>query len=137
MAENPNDKPTSIGNNWTVQRYVIRTNQRFVPPADVIETSESIVVLVEIAGMRGEDFRIALHNQRLIISGVRQRPEVDATAYHQVEIGAGEFRLSVPIPWSIEEEGVTASYRNGFLRVDLPRQKAQRVHIVDVNTSED
>ncbi|MEO0562640.1 MAG: Hsp20/alpha crystallin family protein [Chloroflexota bacterium] len=135
MTNNPNDR--RFGQVWAVQGYTMRPARRFAPPADIIELEDQIVVLVEIAGMKADNFKIALHNQRLVVGGQRQRLELEAIAYHQAEVGFGEFRLVVPMPWSIIEEEVNASYRNGFLRIDLPRRKAQRVHIVDVNSSED
>ncbi len=116
---------------------VRRPTRRFVPPADIIEYDKTIIVLVEIAGMRGENFKIALYHQRLVISGKRERPDFADAAYHQAEIGFGEFVLEVPMPWSIEQDKVTASYSNGFLRVELPREGAKRVHIVDVNDEDD
>ncbi len=134
MIDDPNNRPGRV---WTVQGYLVRSARRFSPPTDIIELDDQIVVLVELAGMRGEDFKIALYNQTLTISGVRQRPDLEATAYHRAEIGFGEFRVSIPMPWSVVEDEVTASYRQGFLRVDLPRQQSQHIHIVDVNASED
>jgi HSP20 family protein len=139
--ENNAEKPTkrATGQHWAVQGYnIVRsTKSNFVPPSDIIETDERIIVLVEIAGMRGDSFKISLYNQSLIISGVRDRMEVDGAAFHQAEIGFGEFRLEVPMPWSVERDDVTASYSNGFLKIELPRQQARRVHIVDVNTEDD
>lgn len=134
MIDDPNERPARI---WTVQGYLVRPVRRFVPPTDIIEMDDRIVVLVEIAGMTSENFKIALYNQTLTISGVRQRPTLEATAYHRAEIGFGEFRVNIPMPWSVVEGEVIASYRHGFLRVDLPRQQSQHIHIVDVHTSED
>ncbi len=138
MDDNTNDRiiraPRS---NWTVQGYVVRyPRRRFTPPADIIELEEGMVVLVEIAGVRGEDIKIAISNDILSITGNRERPSLSHAAYHQVEIGFGEFRLDVRLPWSVDPDAVRATYRNGFLRVDLPRPEARQVHVVDVNTEE-
>ncbi|MEM6280816.1 MAG: Hsp20/alpha crystallin family protein [Chloroflexota bacterium] len=135
-AEKPNKRAT--GQHWAVQGYIVRNpRRRFTPPSDIIETDDRIIVLVEIAGMRGDSFKISLYNQSLIIGGVRARVEIEEAAYHQAEIGFGEFKLEVPMPWSVERDNVNASYTNGFLRIELPRQQARRVHIVDINTEHD
>jgi HSP20 family protein len=136
MVDNPNDNIDRIGQTWVVQGYLVRSDRRFTPPTDIIEHDDRVVILVEIAGMRGDDFKLALHSQRLMISGVRYRPNTENAAYHQAEISFGSFLLAIPLPWSIIEERVSASYRDGFLRIELPRQQARRVRIVDVNTSE-
>lgn len=138
----PTDKPSRdrrrATGTWDVQAYLVRfPNRRFTPPTDIIELEDQIVILVELAGMRADGFKIALYNQSLIITGTRERPPLPDAAYHQAEIGFGEFRLAVPMPWLVEGDSVNASYRNGFLRIDLPRQEAQRVHIVDVQDDDE
>lgn len=121
-----------------MQRYVIaRPTRPFVPPTDVIELADRLVVIVEIAGMRANDFNITLQQRRLIISGIRERPTLqDNPAYHQLEIGYGEFRLELAIPWPIDREAISAAYHDGFLQIDLPRQAATQVRIVDLEQEE-
>lgn len=140
----PSDKPTqpdparSNLNLWAMQGYLSRPTQRFSPPTDIIELEDRIVILVEIAGMRIDNLKIALYNQSLVITGTRERPEESQTAaYHQAEIRFGDFKLILPMPWSIQQANVSANYRNGFLRVELPREQMRRIHIVDVNTDDD
>ncbi len=113
-----------------------RANRQFTPPADIIELHDKLVVMVEIAGMRTQDFDISLHHRTLTISGVRERMIVDSPAYHQVEINFGEFRIDLSLPWSVQLEGVSATYQHGFLYVELPRQPAEYVRIVEANAEE-
>lgn len=135
---NPQNKPKrDITQVWAVQGYIVRPERYFVPPTDIIELDDRVVVLIELAGVRGDSFRIALDNQQLMVSGTRERPDLPALAYHQAEIGFGEFRVSIPLPWSIENDRVSANYRNGLLQISLPRQQARQVHIVDVHTDEE
>ena len=105
--------------------------RKFTPPTDIIELSDRIVVLVEIAGMRADNFSVVVTNQGLVITGVRERPVFDKPAYHQVEIAVGEFRLEFALPAPIEQDGVSARYYDGFLQVDLPRRPDRQIPIVD------
>lgn len=109
------------------------TLKSFMPPFDVIEMDEQVVILVEIAGMQADDFSITMRNDRLTISGVRHKPPFNARAFHQVEIGFGEFRIDVAIPWTIQVEAINAAYHEGFLQIELPRKKEMRIQIVDTN----
>jgi len=86
--------------------------------------------------MQSDSFKIALYPQHIEISGHRERPNYPEAAYHQAEIGFGDFRLDLPMPWTIERDDISASYEKGFLRVELPRQVARRVHIVDVHETD-
>jgi HSP20 family protein len=98
------------------------------PPTDVFETAESYVVLVEIAGMRGDEFNVNFEKQILRIHGVR--PETGGLkAYHQMEIAYGEFVSEIRIPSQIVIDGIEATYRDGFLRVVLPKVQAKKVPI--------
>ncbi len=107
--------------------------QAFRPPCDVFETDEHIVVRVEIAGMREEDFRISLDGLVLRIEGSRG----DATeklAYQRMEINYGEFRLAVRLPHPVNQSEVEASYDRGFLSVYIPRQpQRRRIPIAEVS----
>ncbi|MCA0457554.1 MAG: Hsp20/alpha crystallin family protein [Chloroflexi bacterium] len=112
---------------------MIRSTRTHRPPTDVIELADKIVVMVEIAGMRTEDLNISLHDKRLTISGSRRKPEHHPAAYHQLEIGFGEFKVDLDLPWTIEREAVTATYEDGLLTVELPRKTSRVIPVVDVS----
>jgi HSP20 family protein len=109
------------------------SSSSFEPPYDVIELAEKIIILIEVAGVDPNDFRIDLINKRLIVTGVRHRPALDSQAHHRVEIGYGEFRVVVQLQWSVQQNNVSAIYRDGFLQIDLPRQAERRIQIVNVD----
>ena len=122
---------------WVVQGYVVwRTNPQFVPPTDVIELPDKVLVVIEIAGMRPSDFNIALHNRTLVVKGTRERLAMHDAAYYQVEIGYGEFRVEVQLPDNVDSDHVNAVYREGFLHVELPRRTEGQPFIINVNTEE-
>ena len=122
---------------WVVQGYVVwRTNPQFVPPTDVIELPDKVLVVIEIAGMRPSDFNIALHNRTLVVKGTRERLAMHDAAYYQGEIGYGEFRVEVQLPDNVDSDHVNAVYREGFLHVELPRRTEGQPFIINVNTEE-
>ncbi len=113
-----------------------KSHKSFSPPVDIVETREHIVILVELAGVKSEDFDIRLTNNQLVIQGVRHRPSLESQAYHRVEIGYGDFRLNIPISWSVQEEIVSAVYNDGFLRIDLPRIPEKQIHVIHTDNKE-
>jgi len=100
------------------------------PPTDVYETEETIVVRVEIAGMREQDFSVALEDRILTIRGIRSDPS-DKRAFYQMEIPFGEFSTGVELPAQIVPEGVEAVYRDGFLQITLPKARPQHIQVGD------
>lgn len=114
-----------------------RNSRNFSPPVDLIETPEEIVVMIEVAGMRAEDFNITVGSGSLVITGVRRRPILDSPAYHRVEIGFGEFRIEIPLPWSLQYDFVNANYQDGFLQISLPRIPEQQIPIMTLDEEQD
>jgi HSP20 family protein len=100
------------------------------PPTDVFETEDKIVVRVEIAGMREQDFTLELDGRLLSIRGVR--PDLSARrAYHQMEIRFGEFSIEIELPAPVLAQQVEAVYDNGFLLVKLPKARPLQIRIED------
>jgi HSP20 family protein len=132
IARNYVEVERLLGEGWIVCRHTCAWH----PPTDVYENDDGVVVRVEVAGMRSEDFSISLAGHTLVVAGTR----VDAAPkriYHQMEIRFGEFRAEVDLPWSVDPEDVGASYEEGLLEVHLPRPKSQRVPVVGAEREED
>ena len=92
------------------------------PPTDVYETSDDVVVMMEMAGVREEEIELTLFNDVLVVSGNRLdavRPE--KVKYHEVGINFGRFRGEVLLPIRVNPDCVEARYENGFLSVRLPK----------------
>ncbi len=92
----------------------------WTPPTDVYETEENIIVKVEVAGMRDEDFEIAVEKDTLMISGVRP-DQNERRAYHQMEIMFGKFEVAIQLPVRIDIDKAVAEYKDGFLMITFPR----------------
>lgn len=98
------------------------------PPADIYETEENFVVRIEIAGMKDEDFEIAVENNVLMVSG--NRPDLnERRAYHQMEIRFGKFEVAVDIPVPVEIENARAEYKDGFLLIQLPKASPKTIKV--------
>jgi HSP20 family protein len=132
MEEKKRPGDPAVGRQWMVQGYTfwLNTRRQFDPPTDVIEFTDKIVVIVEIAGMRAHEFSVALNGTQLVISGTRERPTLHNAAYHQVEINYGDFRVELNLPWNLDAHSVTATYRDGFLQIEMPRLPENRIRVV-------
>ena len=116
------DSVRGIGWNFVHQTHTWR------PPTDVLETDESFVVVVELAGMRGVEISVSYEQQTLTINGSRSDKNVRKT-YHQIEIDYGEFAGSVQIPAPVDVDHIEATYADGFLRINLPKASPKSVSI--------
>jgi HSP20 family protein len=92
------------------------------PPTDLYETERAVVVRVEIAGMRREDFEVAFDSGVLHIRG-RRSDVTQKRAYHMMEIPFGCFCTHVDLSGAprLNPEEMSAQYENGFLTVTMPK----------------
>lgn len=125
------DPALRTAGHWVAVRHVTAWR----PPTDVYQIDDQLVVEVEIAGMREGDFNVVLQSKKLIISGVRKRTTPPEASFHQLELAFGEFRTEVSLPWQVERTGVSATYRDGFLRIVLPHVSPRTVRIVNLDES--
>jgi len=124
-APTETDDPQGI---WVFNIQQGHLHSAWRPPIDVFETETSVVIRVEIAGMQPEDFQIQINGQTLRISGQRHDPDL-GTAYHRLEIPFGHFQVSVTLPVRVDEHKTEAEYRDGFLRIRLPKRTYRAVTI--------
>jgi HSP20 family protein len=119
----------ALSGNNEVQRWRSQHRQGvWRPLTDVYENEEAIVVRVEIGGMREEDFTIYLEERYLLIEGNRT-DTLERRAYYQMEIPYGEFSTEIELSIPVTVEGATANYRDGFLKVVLPKARSHLIHI--------
>jgi HSP20 family protein len=100
----------------------------------VYETADSVVVLVEIAGVSAEEIDISVEGKSLTVRGERKdRQHHLSRLYHQMEICCGLFQRSVTLPKEVDPQRASATYSDGILAIVLPkvqRQLTRRVSIV-------
>jgi HSP20 family protein len=108
------------------------------PSVDIYENKDQIVLEAELPGMNRDDFELSVENNVITLRGERQfEKKEDSDNYHRVERSYGSFTRSFTLPQSVSADGATAEYRNGVLRVTLPKReetKARRIEISSEGT---
>ena len=106
----------------------------WVPNTDVYVTEGSLVIKVELAGMRKEDLELTVEGNRLKISG--QRPDgcrAPKCTFLVMEINYGAFESIIEVPAGYDLSQAEASYQNGFLRVDVPELAQPSLKTISVS----
>ena len=103
------------------------------PSVDIYENKDQIVLEAELPGMNREDFDLTVENNVITLRGERRfEKKDDGDNYHRVERSYGSFTRSFTLPQTVSADGAQAEYRNGVLRVTLPKReevKARRIEI--------
>ena len=94
------------------------------PSVDIFENDTDIVVKVEAPGMNAKDFDLRIENNVLMVKGERKfEKETKEENYHRVEREYGSFSRSFALPTGVKEENVTAEYKDGILKIVLPKKE--------------
>lgn len=103
---------------------------RWEPALDVVETDKSLVLRVELAGVRSSEVRVTVDGDLVRVRGLRRAPgAADALRLHQMEIAYGPFERTVRVGIPFDREQVSASLEEGFLTVTLPKRPPTRRRI--------
>ncbi len=89
---------------------------------DIADDGENVYVFAELPGVRKEDVSVTLNDENVLtIKGDKKRPEADEKNFTLVERKYGTFSRSVAMNEQIEQERITAEFRDGVLTVTLPK----------------
>ena len=103
------------------------------PSVDIYENKDHIVLEAELPGMKRDDFDLSIENNVITLRGERRfEKKDDGDNYHRVERSYGSFTRSFTLPQSVHPDSVVAEYKNGVLRVKMPKReevKARRIEI--------
>ena len=92
------------------------------PRVDIVEDEKEIVVKAELPEMKKEDVKVTVEDGVLAISGERKLEKEEKTKkYHRIESEYGSFMRSFTLPAAVLAEKVTADFKDGVLKVHLPK----------------
>ena len=100
---------------------------------DVFEDDRRLVVRLEVPGLEKEDLDIQVHDDALVVTGEKRFQKEDTEGRWRVmQCAYGAFRRVVPLPVSVKADEATARYRNGVLKVELPKQEVGKPLSVNI-----
>ena len=109
------------GRGWRADEPATTT---WSPAVDIFETAGDIVVKAELPGMDRKDISLNLENNVLTLRGERRfEKETKEENYHRVERSYGGFSRSFSIPATVDEERIHADYKDGVLKILLPKKE--------------
>ena len=103
------------------------------PEFDLSETDNQFILKAEVPGIKPGEIEISLVNNSLRIKGNKeQRSEDSGEVYHFTGRKYGPFCRSIPIPAQVDVDNVKASYKDGILKIVLPKSEAAKGKRIDV-----
>jgi HSP20 family protein len=108
----------------------------WMPPVDVYETPESIVLKADLPAVNKEEVDISVENNTLTIRGERKREqEVKEKNFYRLERSYGAFARSFSLPPTVVAEKIEASFKDGVLTLTLPKREESKPKQIKVKVN--
>jgi HSP20 family protein len=105
----------------------------FTPRSNVVETGDAVEVTVDLPGMKPEEVEVEVKEGALWISGHREEEKKEeGDTYHRHERFEGKFRRVEPLPVTVDQDHVTATYNDGVLKITLPKVEEAKAKSIPV-----
>lgn len=106
--------------------YSARGTAEF-PAMNIWTSEESAVVTAELPGLSPEDIDISVVNDILTLRGLRQPEQLsDGETLHRQERGFGQFTRTIQLPFRVDADKVSATFKKGILSISLPRTEQDK-----------
>ena len=108
-------------------------SRRWIPPMDLVETEDHLVLRADLPGVDREDIDIEVKDGVLTVSGERKaQHEEKREGYHRVERSFGRFSRSLELPKGVEPQSVGASFDKGVLEVRMPKPEERKPTRIEI-----
>jgi HSP20 family protein len=106
------------------------------PPINVSEDGENLYATAELPGVQAEEIDITIEEESLLIKGQRRvSSEDEGASFHRREREGGAFNRKISLPTRIAPNKVTATTKDGILRITLPKAEEVKPRKIDIKVS--
>jgi HSP20 family protein len=112
------------------------SGRAWLPAIDMHETSDNLVLKVELPGVREKDVAVAITGDLLSIRGERRWSEqegADQKLLH-IERAYGQFERLIQLPLAVQADKVKATYRDGVLEITLPKAEELKPREIKIDS---
>jgi HSP20 family protein len=105
----------------------------WAPPVDIYEDDNAFLIKLELPEVSRDEVKVNLNENTLSISGERRvENEQKRENYHRVERSYGQFYRSFTLPPNVNPEGINAQFKDGVLRLTLPKREEAKPKQIEV-----
>lgn len=101
--------------------------EEWAPQLDLYETKTAFILEADLPGVKKPNVSVKVEDGDLVLRGVRSVEHVSLRGnfYHR-ERRSGQFVRRLRLPAAVDQEHIRADFRNGVLRVTLPKMRKER-----------
>ena len=128
------DKELRVRDKRELEGKVERTRPGpvFAPAVDIFESEAEITLLADMPGVASENVSIDLHENQLTVSGEVEQLTSEKEEYLLQEFETGTFHRQFTLSDRIDQNAITATVKNGVLRLALPKAEKAKPRRIEV-----
>lgn len=108
------------------------------PRLDVSGSDNEYLISVELPGVDEKDLSIEVREDSLIIRGEKRHEHEDkGKGYYRMERSYGSFQRVLSLPDDSVQENIKATFKQGVLKITVPRQKTLPSSVKQIEISSD
>jgi HSP20 family protein len=108
----------------------------WAPTVDIYETENELVLKADLPEINEKDLDVRVENNMLTIRGERKfEQQVKEDNYLRIERAYGSFSRSFSLPNTVNTEAIKAEYKNGVLKVELPKRAESKPKQVKITVT--
>lgn len=115
---------SGFGNQDYLNDYLAGREEEFTPSVNIAENDRRYKIEMGLPGFQKEDFNIDLEIDCLTIHGEKEKKEnLIREEYTRQEFNLESFEKSFQLPNNVDEDQITAHFKDGLLEIELPKKK--------------
>jgi len=124
--------------NWDPFVEMQRTMEQFLgpnrpayPPVELVDQTDKTIIYAVLPGIDKDTIELTILGDNLTIAGEKKLP-AEGINYIRNERPHGKFRRQIALPYSVKQENVSASYKDGILTIGLPKAEEEKPRNITV-----
>ena len=112
-----------------------KTNQTgaWSPAVDIVESTDAYTLTADLPGLTKADVNLTVEEGVLTLTGERRSEHSESKEFgHRYERAYGKFSRSFQLGSGVETGKINAEFKNGMLKVELPKVEASKPYEVAI-----
>lgn len=124
----------SLERGYEKGKEVLNNVASHLPFANLLKKkSGDFHIEIDMPGIKKEDIEIRVDNNILTVSGERKmRKEVSKKDYYHLESSFGRFERSFSLPKGVDQDSISAEYKDGRLMIELEREESLKPKAIEI-----
>lgn len=108
---------------WLDPLQYVAECEDWIPSSDIAETDKLYMVTMELPGIDMEKMDISYNDRMLTVKGEKEKESMEGECCHSAERYSGSFERSFRIPGDVDSDKIDATYKDGILKLSLPKSE--------------